>query len=171
MCAQVSASLGRELLGEDPTGRGAAPSAGQTAGRVAPSPLQALGEPPSDGVPRTSLRVCPSSTRHSPRPASLGARPRKEPSFWAGRRGQAPSHDCTSPEPFGKVTSDILIYRLGLKELTLPVTPPVHASGQPTLCLFSALISDPPPSLHPSPAVTSPPWLGLGEGRPNGAPA
>ena len=84
MCAQVSASLGLELLGEDPTGGGAAPSAGQTAGRVAPSPLQALGEPPSDAVPRPSPRVCPSSTRHSPRPASLGVRPRKEPSCWAG---------------------------------------------------------------------------------------
>ena len=57
VCAQVSASLGLELLGEDPTGGGVAPSAGQTAGRVAPSPRT-----PSDGVPRPSLKVCSSST-------------------------------------------------------------------------------------------------------------
>lgn len=86
---------------------GAAPSAGQTARRVAPSPLQALGEPPSDGVPRTSLRVCPSSTRHSPRPASLGSV--RERNQVSGLDGEARLPvDCTSPEPFGKVR--VLIY-------------------------------------------------------------
>ena len=158
VCAQVSASLGLELLGEDPTGGGVAPSAGQTAGRVAPSPRT-----PSDGVPRPSLKVCSSSTHHSLRPASLGVRPRKEPSCWAGWRGQAPSYDCNSPEPCGRVRSDILVHRLGLKEPTLPVTPPpVHSSRQPTL--FSALTPDPPPSLHPItvstflPGETGRPW-------------
>lgn len=66
--AQVFVSAGPEPRGEDPTPGSATPSAGQTARPAAPSQPHALRGPlpsdwpvpPSDWVPRPSLRACPS---------------------------------------------------------------------------------------------------------------